>query len=426
VAEDNRRVIQARPRGLDNPAGRQAVKAAGWTPGRKWLWLGFVAAGVVYVIAVYWAGGPTRVDAGQVSSQIAAVASGHLGRAFPTSAGSATPPGFALLAGTLARVGLPVAIVGVACGVVLAAAATALAAAVNPILTAPRRVAVFAAVLALPAVWNALLGYFHPQDLLAMALVCLALRAVSRGAWCAAGAWLGAAFVTKQWAALAAVAVVAFVPSLRAGRRFVVGGMGALAVLFGPFVADDPSGTWRAVRAADVGRSEIALVAHLRLPGQTIDLLGRAGPLAVALLLAACVAASRLKAARHVGRTAARATGTAPAARSAPTSTSQPVFLALACIACRLLFDPAVFGYYLLPASVLLVVATAANRQFPIIPAAWAILTADLLAVPGHSTYAALVDAVALFTAVSAVVVFAGHAAIQPHPRYAAACALGA
>jgi hypothetical protein len=363
--------------------------------------IGALASAGLFLIALQTTGGVTTGDSGQFSAQVAAVSSGRLSRAFPMGDGSATPPGFALLAGVLSHVGIPAAAVGIACALVLAVSAAALARSLDPGGGGGPTVLAFAGVLALPAVWGALADLFHPQDLLAMALVCLALRGAVTNRWVAVGVWLGAAFVTKQWVVLAAIPVVAVAPSWRARGNAVVAAAGAAGALLAPFLFGDLSGTFRVLRAATVTRSEISLIAHAPFAPRTIDLAARLGPVAIAVGLVGAVVVVR-----RTGRSA-----------GGGMNGHELVALTLACLSTRLLFDPALYLYYLVPVSTLILVLELPKRRLPVATASWCVLTFDLLAVPGRSSTAATLDAAVLFAVVMTALAFALREALGTNDR---------
>jgi hypothetical protein len=98
---------------------------------------------------------------------------------------------------------------------------------------------VSAAVLINPLTYQAV-RYGHPEEVLAAALCAGAVLAAGRRRWLLAGALLGCAIATKQWAALALLPVLLAAP---AGSRVRLGLTCAalVAVLTVPMLAGDPS-----------------------------------------------------------------------------------------------------------------------------------------------------------------------------------------
>jgi hypothetical protein len=261
-------------------------------PRSAW-WSVAVAACCLWVAVVAALGGPTTTDGSQL---VALSTTGY------TGTNSITPPGYSLLAKP-----------------VEAAAAGVLAADLGFPGWRLGRLLIVVLVFAVPATTSAMVKYFHPQDALATAAILLAAAMPTRGRPAAASAFLGLAFLSKQWALLAA-----------------------------------------------------------------IPLLARGGPLVAAVGLTALLF---LRGARHLlGLELLAAVAT--------------------CLASRLLFEPVLFLYYLLPASVLLVVIDVAHRRPPVSSsAAWVLLTTELSFAPGFGRITALIEADALFALEAAAVV---------------------
>jgi glycosyl transferase family 87 len=98
--------------------------------------------------------------------------------------------------------------------------------------------AIAAVLVAVSPLTDRALGYGHPEEILAAALAVGAVLAASRRRPLAAGALLGAAFATKQWALLAALPVLIAVP--REQRiRAALAAAGAAALLIVPIAAGD-------------------------------------------------------------------------------------------------------------------------------------------------------------------------------------------
>jgi hypothetical protein len=86
----------------------------------------------------------------------------------------------------------------------------------------------------------------HLEDLVAITLIALAVRATLRGDAAASAIWLALAIVTKQWALLAAPALFAMTPA--GGRmRWLAIVVGIPGVVFGSLFLADPGSTGRAL-----------------------------------------------------------------------------------------------------------------------------------------------------------------------------------
>jgi hypothetical protein len=81
-----------------------------------------------------------------------------------------------------------------------------------------------------PGVADALIEYFHPENLLAMGFILAALAAATRNRWFAAGLLIGLACCAKQYALLAAVPLLVAVPRLDRWR-FLLPAVGVAVVI---------------------------------------------------------------------------------------------------------------------------------------------------------------------------------------------------
>jgi len=107
-----------------------------------------------------------------------------------------------------------------------------------------------AAVLVNPLTYSAL-DYGHPEELLGAALCAGAVIAAGRGRALFAGAMLGCALATKQWAALAILPVLLVTP--RGARVRTGGAMAAVAgLLFAPMIIADPARFWLAQKSVGI------------------------------------------------------------------------------------------------------------------------------------------------------------------------------
>lgn len=87
--------------------------------------------------------------------------------------------------------------------------------------------AVLIAIACAPPVFTSLNILFHPQDLLAMGLILLAVSSAQRNAWAWSGVFSGLAFASQQFALLAIALLVVLVP----GKRRLIYSLTAAAVL---------------------------------------------------------------------------------------------------------------------------------------------------------------------------------------------------
>src|SRR5206468_8190749 len=106
-----------------------------------------------------------------------------------------------------------------------------------------------AAILVSPLTYAAL-KYGHPEELLGAALVTGGVLAAGRGRWLAAGALLGCAIATKQWAILALPAAVIAAPRARVRLPLAAGGVAALFTL--PMLLADPARFWLAQKSVGI------------------------------------------------------------------------------------------------------------------------------------------------------------------------------
>lgn len=201
-----------------------------------------------------------------------------------------------------------------------------------------------------PPVAMCLSEYFHPQDLLAIGLVLGALAFVGRGRWGWAGALLGLAFTSQQFAVLALAPLLVVAPRV-AWTRFLGAAIGAAAVVIGPLLVLT-SGT--ALRAAVIGSGDSSvtntLLGDTHLRGVALFALSRLTPV-VAML----VVAWRLRA-------------TLGARALAP---DVLVALVAGAFVLRLVFETNLWGYYFMAPAVLLLVYDALVGRLRILTLVW-------------------------------------------------------
>ena len=115
-----------------------------------------------------------------------------------------------------------------------------------------------------PLIFDSFVGFFHPEDILALSLIMLALAAVIKDRWLTAGALLGLAFTAQQFALLVAIPMVFIVPRqarLKYAALFAV----AVAVIDVPLVI---ATSGRALHVVLFGSSRVG--ANIRSTGGTV------------------------------------------------------------------------------------------------------------------------------------------------------------
>ena len=350
--------------------------------------MGWIGSTMLFLLVATGLGGPTEGDSAEVVYGTWAVAHGHLACVYPATGGhlpqgfadpfALAAPLYALVSGVVAaalRIGhavpfpsghalgpgcangfnaiyhwsttsaaiLPTVRVGYVTWAVLLAGVVYLVRATPLRATGWEVVAGFLVALAPPVVM-CLTYYFHPQDLLAMALVLVAVGAWLRGHHLVGGVWLGLALAAQQFAVLAVVALLVLSERDRIVR--LLGGLvAAVAVVDGTFVA--VSGL-RAVKTVLFGSSRVgsSVSAHggtvvfaLGLHGVADFLLARVAPIAAAALVAWLVR-------RRVGRSPRAVVGALSAA-----------------MLCRLVFEVNIFGYYFMAVMVGVVLLEVLRHQ---------------------------------------------------------------
>jgi hypothetical protein len=187
----------------------------------------------------------------------------------------------------------------------------------------------------LPPVMECLTNYFHPQDLVAMALVLLAIAGVLRRRWLTVGIFVGLAILTNQFALLVAVPLFALVPSSQR-LRYTFGVVGSFAIIALPMIIVTAG---RATHAVFIGSGFSparggTVIWELHLTGTVAFVIERIVPIVLATTLAWCVK-------RRLGDGALEPV---------------PLVSVLAtALALRLVFEVSLWPYYFMAATVLLV-----------------------------------------------------------------------
>lgn len=206
----------------------------------------------------------------------------------------------------------------------------------------------------LPPVWTCLQTTFHPEDVLAMGLVLGALACTLRGSWIGAGLLIGLAFLSQQFALLAAVPLLILAPP---ARRVAYAAAAAAPVAVVALLLAVRSGT-SATRSIFLGTGDTGGVGgtvlwELGLHGTPLLLLSRITP----LLLAAAIA---WWAVRRLG-----------AASVEPVALLSIVALSLSL---RLVFEQQLFLYYFMALSVSLVLLDVVRGHIRGSLVAWLVL----------------------------------------------------
>ena len=210
-----------------------------------------------------------------------------------------------------------------------------------------------------PLVFDSFIGFFHPEDILAMCLIMFGLSAAINRRWLLVGVCLGLAFTAQQFALLAAVPLFFAIP--RKGRvKYSLWFVVAMAVIDLPLVV---STSGRALHVVLFGSSRAGSNVHsfggtvlweLNLHGVPLFLLSRAAPIIAAGFVAWWCA-------RRLG----------------PHLIEPVPLLSLigTCLAFRLVFEINLFSYYFMAAGVMLVMLDVAMGRIRGQTFAWLGLT---------------------------------------------------
>jgi hypothetical protein len=207
-----------------------------------------------------------------------------------------------------------------------------------------------------PPVLMPILQVFHPQDLVVMGLVLGALACLRLDRWAWAGALLGLAVVTQQFAWLVLAPVIVIAPAARRARLLVpAAGVTALVVV--PFIV---ASAGRALRPVVLGSGNTpstggTVLWETHLQGTLLVVVSRLFPILASVALA-------WWAARRLGPRAFEPV---------------PLLSLLAtCLCFRLAFEENLFGYYLMAVTVMLLALAVAQRRCDGAILGWIALTA--------------------------------------------------
>jgi hypothetical protein len=196
-----------------------------------------------------------------------------------------------------------------------------------------------------------LIIFFHPQDIIAIGLILCSLACVRRSKWMLAGMFIGLAFTSQQFALLAFAPLLIVAPA-KHRIQFLLGTLGAMAVVILPLIAITGG---RATHAAIIGSgfgasNDGTLVLETHAHGALLFLLSRVLPIAVAVALA-------WWAARRLGP---RILDVVPLISLIATS-----------LTLRLVFDDYLLGYYFLAAAVMILMLDIARGRLRGKTVAW-------------------------------------------------------
>ena len=117
-------------------------------------------------------------------------------------------------------------------------------------------------------VYTSVSQYFHPQDLLAMGLILLAIGSALKSRWVWAGVLIGLSFTSQQYALLALAPLIVVVPANRRAR-FLCSTALSIAVIDGPFII---ASAGRAFKTVLMGSSRLGILGsrHFHAYGGTV------------------------------------------------------------------------------------------------------------------------------------------------------------
>ena len=217
-----------------------------------------------------------------------------------------------------------------------------------------REVALVVALTILPATSDAIAQTYHPQDLMSVGFGCLGMAQALRRRWLACGVIFGIAFLCKQFALLALIAVLAGAPSWPARVKAVGAAVVMVVLAIVPFYVVAPVATGHALSAVYV--SGVAVVKTTTV----IGLLGISEQHKLEIAHDAPIVAAAMVAGLAAWRR-----------RRALLSPVPLVGLAVACLALRLVFEIGLLNYYLLAVGVMLLLLDFCSRRLPVWSVAW-------------------------------------------------------
>ena len=217
----------------------------------------------------------------------------------------------------------------------------------------------------LPSASSAIVQLYHPQDILSLGLAAWGLAQALRRRWALAGALLGLALLSKQFAVLVLLPALVAAPDLRARARLAAAAVAVFAAGILPFLVAAPRATLDNLSGFSAGGAIAGstVLSLLGVTGSVASAVARDAPVVFAALVC-------LWAARRYGP----ALGTPVAL----------VSLTLACVGSRLVFESVIFPYYLLATSVIFFMLDLVSLRSPYRSLAWCAASAFFVALrPG-------------------------------------------
>ena len=188
---------------------------------------------------------------------------------------------------------------------------------------------------ATPIVWMPLIFELHPQDFLAMGLGLGGLACVRRGSWWWAGALLGLAVTSQQFALLILAPLLVIVPG-SARAKMLLSAICSAAVIDLSFIATTSGRAWGAILIGTGNFRSFGgtVLWELHTHGALLVALSRFAPIGVSMVLAWYVL-------RRLG--------------PAVLDPVPLVSLIATCLSLRLVFEQNLFGYYFMALAVSLI-----------------------------------------------------------------------
>jgi hypothetical protein len=195
----------------------------------------------------------------------------------------------------------------------------------------------------LPPAFMCIGTYFHPQDLMAVGLILLAVAAMHRQRWILTGVLIGLAFASQPFALLALVPLFVVAPPTQR-LRYLISALLTLVVVDGPLIVLTSG---RALRVSLFGSSRISVFGHTHSAGGTVlyaaHLQGIELFLVARVLPVLCAFAIALWVSRRLG----------PSVLEIETLLS----LLATALCMRLIFEENLDGYYFMAVAVILLCA---------------------------------------------------------------------
>ena len=353
-------------------------------PIRTWQsWLGVWAAFAWYWVVLRLLGGPEQGDANvsQYSSWL--IAHGQIACAYPPNRllGISAAPGFTLVEAAydwITRLGAgspfpSMSSYGPSCGGALLAlqhwskanpvtlphslscgylawftVLLGVRSLLRTIWTTPTRREILAlfTIALVPTMWNSIITFFHPQDIMAMGLTLGAVAAYRRGQYLWTGALLGFAFLSQSMSFLVALFLFLVLTSFESRLRFVEGFVATFAAVVVPLsILAGPNAVRNSLLGTGVGNSYLrikSLLYYLQFSSSAATFTARALPLVAVVATSLWV-------------------------RRRPwllqDSLTLLSLIAL-CFAWRLVFEENMWGYYMMPASFVVVLRDLVNKRW--------------------------------------------------------------